>query len=435
MTNTTIPAGYQQTEVGIIPEDWECKKLEEYFTFISYGFTNPMPTVSDGIYMVTAADINYGRIQLETTRKTTEIAYRTLLTAKSKPQKNDILLTKDGSLGRLALVNDEKVCINQSVAVIRPNEKVEPNFLKLLLESPQYQRKMIEDAGGSTIKHIYITIVNLMLIGMPVSRSEQTAIASALSDMDALLDGLDRLITKKRNIKTATMQQLLTGKTRLAGFEGEWEVKRLGEVVEIDPENLGCLTNADYAFNYIALENVERGMLVGYSEQIFASSPSRARRKIRNDDILIATVRPNLQSHLLFRYSEGEWVCSTGFCVVRCRTGVSNPEYVFQHCFANTINQQIDTLITGSNYPAINSADVRALKIPLPHIEEQEAIAAVLADMDAEIAALERRRTKTRDIKQGMMQELLTGRTRLVTANLAVQNPNECPTSHDELYE
>ncbi|MBK5966833.1 hypothetical protein CCR95_22850 [Thiocystis minor] len=127
-----IPPGYKLTEVGVIPEDWECRKLEEYFSLISYGFTNPMPTVEHGIYMVTAADINQGRIQLETARKTTEAAYRTLLTAKSKPKKNDILLTKDGSLGRLALVRDETICINQSVAVIRPNEKVDPDFLILL---------------------------------------------------------------------------------------------------------------------------------------------------------------------------------------------------------------------------------------------------------------------------------------------------------------
>ena len=86
-----VRPGYKQTEVGVIPEEWECGKLEEYFSFISYGFTNPMPTVDHGIFMVTAADINEGRIQLESSRKTTEVAYRTLLSPKSKPKKTFFL--------------------------------------------------------------------------------------------------------------------------------------------------------------------------------------------------------------------------------------------------------------------------------------------------------------------------------------------------------
>ena len=151
-----VRKGFKQMEVGVIPENWEFKELRNYFSFISYGFTNPMPTVSDGVYMITANDINNGRIKLETARKTSELAFKTFLSDKSRPKKNDILLTKDGTLGRIALVGDEKICINQSVAVIRPNEKIYPLFLKLLLEGTYYQKTMIDNAGGSTIKHIYI---------------------------------------------------------------------------------------------------------------------------------------------------------------------------------------------------------------------------------------------------------------------------------------
>ena len=243
---------------------------------------------------------------------------------------------------------------------------------------------------------------------------EQRAIATALSDVDALLGALERLIVKKRDLKQAAMQQLLTGQTRLPGFHGEWEVKRLGDVVGTDPENLGSDTKPDFAFNYIALEDVDRGSLQSHAEQLFANAPSRARRKLRHDDVLVSTVRPNLQSHHLFRGEAENWVCSTGFCVVRCRPGITYPGYVFFHLFANCVNSQIETLLTGSNYPAINSSDVRALEIPFPDYDEQMAIAAVLTDMDAELKTLEQRLTKTRALKQGMMQELLTGKTRLV---------------------
>jgi type I restriction enzyme S subunit len=209
------------------------------------------------------------------------------------------------------------------------------------------------------------------------------------------------------------MQQLLIGETRLPGFNGEWPARRLGDVADTDPENLSSETKRDFAFNYIALDDVDRGLLRSYTEQRFATAPSRARRKLRSDDVLVSTVRPNLQSHLLFRADRGNWVCSTGFCVVRCRPGVSSPGFIYFQLFAHEVGRQIEALLTGSNYPAINSGDVRALEIPFPGFAEQTAIATVLSDMDAELSALEARRDKTLDFKQAMMQELLTGKTRL----------------------
>ena len=191
-------------------------------------------------------------------------------------------------------------------------------------------------------------------------------------------------------------------------------VKSLGEIVETDPENLGSSTSPHYSFKYVSLEDVDCGNLRGYTEQVFATAPSRARRKLRFNDVLVSTVRPNLLSHLCFQSAESNWVCSTGFCVLRYREGITHAGYIFQHLFAAPVNRQIEALLTGSNYPSMNSRDVRALEIPLPPLPEQTAIATLLSEMDAERAALEQRREKTRALKQGMMQELLTGRTRLV---------------------
>jgi type I restriction enzyme S subunit len=185
-------------------------------------------------------------------------------------------------------------------------------------------------------------------------------------------------------------------------------------VADVDPENLSSNTQPNYAFNYISLEDVDFGVLRSYSEQLFSTSPSRARRSLQKGDVLVSTVRPNLKSHLLFNIDATNWVCSTGFSVVRCRDGLTHPGYVFMLFFGHKIMRQIDALLTGSNYPAINGGDVRTLEIPVPEYKEQAAIAEVLSDMDAEIAALEARRDKTLALKQGMMQELLTGRIRLV---------------------
>lgn len=409
-----VKPGYKQTEVGPVPIEWTTSPLREFLSFISYGFTNPMPTSESGIYMVTARDISKGRIQFDTARCTTEQAYRLLLSDKSRPRTGDILLTKDGTLGRLAITDDRVICINQSVAILRPNLRADSGFLKTLLESPVYQRRMIEDAGGSTIKHIYITIVDKMPIAVPPTKAEQEAIAGALSDADALIESLEQLIAKKRQIKQGAMQELLTGKRRLPGFSGAWEAKCLGDVTETDPENLGSNTSPEFHFRYISLEDVDSGTLSDHSEQVFRTAPSRARRRVRQNDVLVSTVRPNLLSHLLFSEGGTDWVCSTGFCVVRAKQEVTHSGFVYFLMFSGPVIRQIEALLTGSNYPAINSRDVRALRIPIPPYPEQMAIAAVLSEMDAEITALTLRLAKARQVKQGMMQELLTGRVRLV---------------------
>ena len=202
--------------------------------------------------------------------------------------------------------------------------------------------------------------------------------------------------------------------TEVGVIPEDWEVARLRDIAAIDEDNLSSSTPLNYSFNYIALEDIDRGILRGFSEEVFGSAPSRARRIIRSQDILVSTVRPNLKSHLLFTRKQGCWICSTGFSVVRCKKGAAVPTLIFQHFFAEIIARQIDTLLTGSNYPAINRNDVGGLFIPLPPTTaEQEAIAEALGDADALIESLERLVAKKRDVKQGAMQELLTARRRL----------------------
>jgi type I restriction enzyme S subunit len=143
-----------------------------------------MPTIEgEGAYMITAKDIKNGRIQYQTARKTSWDAYRDKLTDKSRPSKGDLLLTKDGSIGRLALCDRDDICINQSVALLQSNGKGDFRYIKYLLEAPEYQRKMESDSDGSTIKHIYITRVDKMMIPLP-PRKEQEGIVSILGTLD-----------------------------------------------------------------------------------------------------------------------------------------------------------------------------------------------------------------------------------------------------------
>ena len=215
---------------------------------------------------------------------------------------------------------------------------------------------------------------------------------------------------------TAAMQRLIIGKTRLPDFGGEWTTRRLGDLADVDPENLPANTDPDHEFNYISLEQVEAGRLRGYTVEIFRTSPSRARRRLRRDDVLMSTVRPNLMGHLFFNFDNEKFantVCSTGFAVLRCRRNLSVPGFLFAHLFGPVVNKQIERTLAGSNYPAISSRDVALIEIPCPSIREQTAIAAVLSDVDRLLESLDAVIAKKRSVKTAAMQQLLTGQIRL----------------------
>ena len=197
-------------------------------------------------------------------------------------------------------------------------------------------------------------------------------------------------------------------------FEGAWETRRIHELADVDPQNLPGSTEPAYRFNYIALDNVDSGRLKGYSTELFATAPSRARRVVERDDILMSTVRPALQGHLLYRDQVPNAICSTGFAVLRARRDRSDSRFLFAQLFANAVVEQLQQLLAGSNYPAITSGDAGRLEILCPPtLPEQRAIAAVLTDVDELIGSVEALIVKKRAIKRAAIQELLTGRTRL----------------------
>jgi len=203
-------------------------------------------------------------------------------------------------------------------------------------------------------------------------------------------------------------------KTDVGVIPTDWDIRSLKEISDIDSDTLNSSTNPDYYFKYISIEDIDNGILRNYAELKFKNAPSRARRKIRKDDVLLSTVRPNLKSHLLIIEEVKDWICSTGFAVIRPKADIADGCFIFNHLFSSIISKQIDNLISGSNYPAINSKDVRSLQIPLPPTKaEQTAIATALNDADALITQLEKLIAKKKAIKQGAMQELLTGKKRI----------------------
>jgi len=416
------PAGYKHTEIGVIPKDWELVTFDEAFVFLRTASYSRDKLGSTGEVKY----IHYGDIHtkwshfVNMSRSSIPTVGREMIANYSQMKDGDLVIADASEdyegIGKSVEVSNlslQKAIAGLHTFLLRDKDyHFVDGFKGYICSNPLVKPSLDRYATG--LKVYGISKNNLKLVQIPKpSIVEQSAIVTALRNTEALIESLEKLIAKKRAIKQGAMQELLTGKRRLMGFQGEWKERRLTEIADIDPENLSSRTSPEYSFKYISLEDVNNGILQGYSNQVFRTAPSRARRKLKQYDILISTVRPNLKSHLLVRNDVTDTVCSTGFSVVRCKSNLADPAFVYAHLFAGGIERQIESMLTGSNYPAINSKEVKALRIPCPELPEQSAIAVVLSDMDAEIEGLEQKLSKTRLIELGMMQVLLTGKIRL----------------------
>ncbi len=395
--------------------EWKTRRLGDLGTFCKGKGIRKVELRETG-----APCVRYGELYTRyenyvvkpTSRIPMDVAAKTLLI-----EKGDLLFAGSGETAEeigtcVAYIGEERAYAGGDIIVLRASGQ-DPVYLAHLVNAPAAVRQKVRMAQGDAVVHIRGDHLAEVETPLPLL-SEQRAIAAVLMDVDALIGSLEALIAKKRAIKRAAMQQLLTGRTRLPGFEGEWETRRIGELADVDPENLSASTPPDFSFNYISIDDVDAGRLAAYTRESFKTAPSRARRVVRAGDVLMSTVRPALLGHLLFDGRMLNPVCSTGFAVLRARRDRCEPHFLFAHLFGDVVDGQLQALLVGSNYPAINGTDVRGLRVTCPPtLGEQRAIGAVLSDMDAEIEALERRLAKTRAIKQGMMQRLLTGAIRL----------------------
>lgn len=202
--------------------------------------------------------------------------------------------------------------------------------------------------------------------------------------------------------------------TKIGIIPKDWEVVRLREISQIDKKSLNNSTNKDYKFNYISLSDINNGKIkTELSIYKFENAPSRARRVIKKSDILLATVRPNLQAFAYIENEVTDTIVSTGFAVISSDNCKVNSKFVYYNLFSHNISGQIYSLVVGSNYPAINSSDVKNLNIPLPPLPEQEAIAQILSTWDEAIQHTQQLLQKLQIRKKGLMQQLLTAKTRL----------------------
>ena len=389
--------GFKGTEVGLIPEDWKVAPIISLLAApIQNGVFNEPSRNGSGCKLINVIDL-YGRFPLETAELERFAADKDEL-SRFAVRNGDMFFTRSSlTADGIAMCNiyvgdgEDSIVFDCHIIRVRPDpKKVEPLYLARSSGSRAARRYLMMNAKTTTMTTIDQSVIARLPVALP-PLLEQRAIAAALSDVDALLAGLDRLIAKKRDLKQAAMQQLLTGQTRLPGFQGEWEVKRLGDLLTIcHGRNQHDVEDSSGIYPILAT-----GGQIGTASRALYDKPS----------VLIGRKGTINQP----RYMDTPfWTVDTLF--YSAMKGDYNAKFLYyRFCLIDWMQYN-----EASGVPSLNARTIENVEVSAPVPAEQSAIATVLSDMDAELTALESRRNKTRALKQAMMQELLTGKTRLV---------------------
>jgi len=399
-----LSPGYKQTEVGVIPEDWTVVPFQQLLDFRN-GINADRRAYGKGV-----AFINVFEIISKGHLKAQDIPGRVSIDKKSIEsylvRRGDIVFNRSSEtqdeVGLSSVYLDDAPAVFGGF-VIRGQCKhaVDPIYSGYAFRSPAIRTQIVARGQGAIRANIGQSDLKQVHAPLP-PLDEQRAIAEALSDADALIESLDQLIAKKRQIKQGAMQELLTGKRRLPGFSGEWEVKRLGDIAEIVMGQ--SPSSAHYNRSGAGLPLIQGNADIENRKTIKRVFTTLVSKYGRCGDVLLSVRAPVGEvSIAAFDVCLGRGVCAVRY-----------PNSFLYHALIAK-EPEWAKLSKGSTFDSVNSADVRAFEIAMPHdVAEQTAIAAIVSDMDTELAALESRLAKARQIKQGMMQELLTGRIRLL---------------------
>ena len=406
-----VKQGYKQTEIGVIPKDWDVINLEKNFTLKArigwQGLTTAEYLESGDYCLITGTDFKNGYIDWDNCVYVAKERFDQDRNIQIK--ESDVLITKDGTIGKIAFIDkiSNPTTLNSGVFVARPkNTSINNRFFYYVLMSFYFDDFLSKITAGSTITHLYQKdFVHFNFILPPLA--EQEAIASALSDADAWIERLEQLIAKKRGIKQGAMQTLLTP-------QEDWEVKKLGEVCEFfkgkDLPKSDLSSNGKY-------ECIHYGELfTNYRESInyVKSYTNNNLNKIlsRSNDVLMPTsdVTPRGLATASCIKKDGV-ILGGDILIIRFQEGFDS---VYFSYFISNNREEVLKYVSGSTVYHLYGSELSNLIFSFPSLSEQERIATILSDMDAELEALGTQLSKARQIKQGMMQELLTGHVRLV---------------------
>jgi type I restriction enzyme S subunit len=427
MAEAQIPHGYKQTEAGVIPEDWDTRPCSALSALITVGVVI-RPTqyyTKQGVPALRSANIREDRIDAADMVFISEKA--NALLSKSQVRTGDVLTVRTGYPGTSAVVPPSFAganCID--ILITRPSKAVSSKYLSAWINSPFGKHQILRNQGGLAQQHFNVSDLRNLVVALP-SLAEQEAIAEALSDADTLIESLEQFIAKKRQIKQGAMQELLTGKKRLPGFATkpgykqtemgvipeDWGVCRLSDGIKLlsGYHVLAQYCNADgHGVPYITgPADFPKGII---QHTKYTAKPGTI---CHANDVLV-TVKGSGAGTLVVADSE--------YCISRQLMSIRVTEWNTGYIYFSLLRDAslFGAAATGL-IPGLSRGDILNKAVPIPPTTaEQTAIATILTDMDAEIAALEEKLAKARQLKQGMMQELLTGRIRLVGKKPSTSN-------------
>lgn len=408
---------FKNTEIGKIPEEWKMYSIGKDCSVkarIGWQGLTTSEYLQTGHYgLITSTDLIEGKVNWDTCVFVSEERYKqdTNIIVKN----GDVLVSKDGTIGKVAVVSNLQypTTLNSGVFVIRTkNEKITQEGLGLVFISPYFKDFIKRLTAGSTIMHLYQKDIVNFTFPIP-TLPEQHSIASALTSIDNLISSLGKLIEKKKNIKQGAMQQLLTGKTRLKGFSERWVYRKISEIATTSSGgtpsrsipsyyygDIKWFTTTELKDNYLydSVEHITREALNNSSAKMFSANT-----------ILMAMYGATIgKLGVLKEPSTTNQAC----CAIKCNDIVEI--FLFYILLYN--RKSIIEKGCGAGQPNISQTIVNELSFLVPPCKkEQQAIANILSKMDNDITALEAKRAKYEAIKQGMMQQLLTGKIRLIS--------------------
>jgi len=417
-----VKTGYKQTDVGVIPEDWESTTVREIASAVRNAIVGgPFGSdlvsndyVPEGVPVIRGQNMGSrflsGSFAFVTPAKASSLGANLARPA-------DLVFTQRGTLGQVSLVPDqpyERYLVSQSQMKLTVNRKVaDPRFFYYAFNSAEQQKFIRESTIQTGVPHINLGILRAIPVQRP-TLGEQEAIAEALSGADALIESLEQLLAKKRQLKQGGMQELLTGKRRLPGFSSKWEMKLLGELAKIQrgasprPIDNPIWFDEDSPVGWVRISDVtSSGMYLRETTQRLSPLGIQSSRPVSRGSLIMsicATVgRPVI--------TEVDVCIHDGFVVFDNLMVVKHYLYYVLKSIEGDWSRHGQT---GSQMN-LNSGLISRTELLIPPTsEEQAAIATILSELDAEIDVLEAKCAKARAIKQGMMQELLIGRIRLV---------------------
>ena len=405
-----VRPGYKRTPVGVIPEHWEVKPLQTVANIERGKFTarprNDPKYYGGEIPFIQTGDVSNSSRWITTYSQT--LNPEGLKVSKLFPQ-GTLFFTIAANIGDVAITRFATACPDSLVS-IAPARGIDKQWLAYELA----KRKPLFEILASHNAQLNINLEKLRPYLLPVpTLAEQEAIAEALSDTDALIESLEQLLTKKRQIKKGAMQELLTGKKRLPGLSGKWKLNRLAEVADVHRKNVVPALSRDTLFMHFSLPAFDAGRrpVTEFGEEIGSN-----KFHVPESAVLVSKLNPRISRVWAPIYVGSNAVASTEFLVLTPRDSISR-KFLYFLCVSHRFCEQMRLLTSGTtgSHQRISPPEVMNIEVWHPEsLIEQRAIATILSDMDEEIATLEAKRSKARQLKQGMMQELLTGKVRLV---------------------